>query len=498
MDKVLDVLILGAGVSGIGMACRLKSEQPNKSFAVLERRERIGGTWDLMRYPGVRSDSDMYTFGYQFMPWRSYQTLADGTSIRNYVTDTARAFDVEDCIEYGLRCTAADWDSEQQLWTVTATHEASGETRQYRARFLVSAQGYYNYDQPHRPAFVNEAAFKGQILHPQHWPEDLDYSGQKVVVIGSGATAVTMVPAMAEQAAKVTMLQRSPTYIYSLPGWDRMTELLDKVLPKAWTYAIARKRNLEIWLSVYKLCRRFPKTMRKVIVGQAERLLGDAFNPEDFDPKYNPWDERLCALPDADLYKAMRSGDAEIVTDTIDCFTENGIRLESGRELEADIIVTATGLSVQMFGGMRLNVDGQRCDPAEKMAYKSVLIQDLPNFGWIFGYINLSWTMKADMSSLYLCRLLAHMEEQGQAVVIPRDNDNMQLETSVLDQLSSGYVRRARDILPRQGKAMPWIVRHNYREDKKMMLRTPIADPAHLETQAPTTTTQAEAERHAA
>ncbi|NKF22118.1 flavin-containing monooxygenase [Solimonas marina] len=490
MSKILDVVIIGAGVSGIGMACRLKTEQPQKSFLVLERRQRAGGTWDLFRYPGVRSDSDMFTYGFQFKPWRDYRTLADGTSIRNYLGGTARDFGVADRIEYGIRCTEANWDSEQQLWTISAVYEPSGEVRHYQARFVVSAQGYYNYDQGYRPSFPDEAQFQGRIVHPQQWPEDLDYTGKKVVVIGSGATAVTLVPAMAEKAAKVTMLQRSPTYIFSLPGWDRMTQLLDKVLPDGWSFSIARKRNLEIWQSTYRICQRFPKAMRKFFVGQAKRHLGERFTMKDFNPAYEPWDQRLCAVPDANLFKSIREGRADVVTDGIERFTANGIRLKSGRELEADIIITATGLSVQMFGGMALNVDGAPYRVAEKMTYKSVLLEDLPNFGWIFGYINLSWTMKADMSSLYLCRLFAHMEQHQQAVVIPRDRDNAKLEGSMMDQLTAGYVQRAKHLLPRQGKTMPWIVRNHYQEDRRMMLRTPIADPAHLETQPPRPTTK--------
>ncbi|PPE75971.1 FAD-containing monooxygenase EthA [Solimonas fluminis] len=499
MSKILDVVIIGAGVSGIGMACRLKTEQPHKSFLVLERRQRVGGTWDLFRYPGVRSDSDMFTYGFQFKPWRDYRTLADGASIRNYLGDAAQDFGVADRIEYGIHCTAADWDSQAQLWTISATHEPSGEKRSYQARFVVSAQGYYNYDQGYRPTFRGEDQFQGQIVHPQQWPENLDYSGKKVVVIGSGATAVTLVPSMAEKAAKVTMLQRSPTYIFSLPGWDRMTQALDKLLPTGWSYAIARKRNLEIWQTTYKLCKRFPKATRRFFVGQAKRHLGERYTDKDFNPKYEPWDQRLCAVPDANLFTAIRKGRADVVTDGIERFTENGIRLASGRTLQADIIVTATGLQVQMFGGMALNVDGVPYKTAEKMAYKSVLLQDLPNFAWIFGYINLSWTMKADMSSLFLCRLFAHMDQQGQAVVIPRDRENARLETSVLDQLSAGYVQRAKHLLPRQGSKMPWIVRHNYQEDREMMLRTAIADPAHLEMQPPRpATTQPEPLRRAA
>lgn len=496
--EIVDVLVIGAGVSGIGMACRLKSKLPGKTFKVLDRRARIGGTWDLFRYPGVRSDSDMYTFGYQFRPWRSYQTLADGDSIRQYLVDTAEEYEVANNIDYQLKCESANWDSEQQCWTVSATHEPSGETRQYQARFLVSASGYYNYDHGYRPYFKNEEQFGGQIIHPQQWPEGLNYEGKKVVVIGSGATAVTLVPSMADQAAKVTMLQRSPTYIYSLPGWDRITEVLDKVLPRKVTYALARKRNLEMWQTTYKLCRRYPKAMRKFFTGQAKRLLGDKYTETDFNPSYQPWDQRLCAVPDANLYKAIRSDKAEVVTDTIAKFTENGILLNSGREIEADIVISATGLSVQLFGGMAMSVDGVPYDASKKMAYKSVLMQDLPNYAWIFGYINLSWTMKADMSSLYVCRLLEHMDEQQQAVVTPRDKVGMQLKESVMAQLNAGYVKRAEDTLPRQGKASPWIVLNNYKQDKQMMLHTTIADQQCLETEPAKSGAKTKGERDAA
>jgi cation diffusion facilitator CzcD-associated flavoprotein CzcO len=491
MKDVLDVLIIGAGVSGIGMASRLRSEMPNKTFAVLERRARIGGTWDLFRYPGVRSDSDMFTYGFKFKPWTSFRTLADGSSIRSYLGDTAREYGVSDHIQYGMHCTAADWDSKRQLWTVTATHEPTGSTRQWQARFLVSGQGYYNYDKGYRPDFPGEAHFKGQLIHPQQWPENLDYAGKRVVVIGSGATAVTVVPAMADKAAKVTMLQRSPSYVFSLPGWDRLSELMSKVLPARLNYALTRRRNLFIWRTTYKLSQRFPETMKKFFVGQAKRHIGDKFRLEDFNPAYGPWDQRLCAVPDADLFKAIGSGRAEVVTDKIQQFTETGIQLASGKHLDADIVVTATGLSVQMFGGMTMRVDGQAYNIAEKMLYKSVLCQDLPNFAWIFGYINLSWTMKADMSSLYLCRLLKHMDEHGQAVVIPRDHDNAVMQTSVMDALSAGYVQRAKHLLPRQGSVMPWVVRHNYEEDRHMMLETPIAD-TRLETAPPTRVVQLE------
>jgi monooxygenase len=481
--KPFDVVIIGAGVSGIGMASRLSVESPDHRFVILERRQRAGGTWDLFRYPGVRSDSDMFTYGFQFRPWSNCRTLADGDSIRNYVEDTARHYGVDEHIEFGMHCTAAEWDTQRQLWTITATHELSGETRQWTARFIVSGQGYYRYDQGYRPRFANEQAFQGQIVHPQHWPKDLDCAGKKVVVIGSGATAVTVVPAIAKSAAQVTMLQRSPTYIFSLPGWDRMTEVLGKVLPAERCYAIARRRNLFVWRSTYKLCQRYPKAMRWFFVGQARRHIGDRFRMEDFNPSYDPWDQRLCAVPDADLFKAIRSGKADVVTDGIVRFTAKGLELRSGRQLDADIVVTATGLELQMFGGMQLSIDGKPYDVSKKMIYKGVLLQDLPNFAWILGYVNLSWTMKADMSSLYLCRLFKHMQQHQQAVVIPRDDENSCLEESVLDALSAGYIERSNHLLPRQGRSAPWTVRHDYEEDQQMMMQTPIAD-TRLETLA--------------
>ncbi|HCH0556978.1 TPA: NAD(P)/FAD-dependent oxidoreductase [Pseudomonas aeruginosa] len=485
MNETIDVLIIGAGVSGINMACRLKAEQPHRRFLVLERRERIGGTWDLFRYPGVRSDSDMFTYGFQFKPWRDYRTLADGESIRRYLRDTARDMGVLDQIEYGIHCTSAEWDSREQRWTVTAVQAPGGEVVHYKARFIVSCQGYFSHDQGYQPQFEGQARFQGQLIHPQQWPENLDYTGKKVVVIGSGATAVTLVPALAEKAAAVTMLQRSPTYIFSLPGWDRMTQVLSKILPFGWSFALARKRNLHLWQTTYRLCKRYPKAARKFFVGQARRHLGERFTQKDFNLRYEPWDQRLCAVPDANLFTAIRSGKASVVTDGIAGFTADGIRLVSGKELKADIVVTATGLALQLFGGMRISVDGAPYDASRKMIYKSVLLQDLPNFGWVFGYINLSWTMKADMSSLYLCRLLDYLDQTGASVVIPRDRQGMALESSVMEQLSAGYVQRDKHLLPRQGRAQPWMVRNHYHQDRKMMLEMPIADPQHLETIAP-------------
>lgn len=480
MNKIHDVLIIGAGVSGIGMASRLAMHCPEKSVAILERRSRIGGTWDLFRYPGIRSDSDMYTFGFNFRPWQSYKTLADGPAIREYLADTAQHFDVQDKVHFNLKTESADWSSDEQCWTVSTHNEASGENEIYKGRFLVAATGYYNYDKGYRPQFENEQAFKGQVIHPQHWPENLDYQDKKVVIIGSGATAVTLIPSMAEKAAHVTMLQRSPTYIFAIPAFDKMTALLGKVLPEGLNYRIARKRNLLVWRKMYQACKRFPKFTRRFIINRAKKQVGDSFREEDFSPSYGPWDQRLCAAPDGDLFDAIKSGQASIATGHIDQFTENGILLKSGEELEADIIVTATGLNLQMLGGMQVNVDGAEQKLNEKMMYKGALIEDIPNMSWVIGYVNLSWTMKADLTSEYLCRLLNHMDTNNYVVARPVDHEGCRVDSSILDALEAGYVQRADATLPRQGSKAPWQVLHKYEVDKTIMLSESIADE-HLE-----------------
>ncbi len=476
MEPILDVLIIGAGVSGIGMASRLVMECPDKRIALIERRQRIGGTWDLFRYPGIRSDSDMYTFGYQFRPWSSYKTLADGKAIREYVSDTAKQYGLHDKIHFGLKTQAAEWSSADQCWTLTTLNEATGENETFRTRFLVAATGYYNYDQGYRPQFPDEERFQGQIIHPQHWPEDLDYTGKKVVVIGSGATAITLVPSMAKTAAHVTMLQRSPTYIMSIPAWDKISEVLSRVLPDSVNYRLARRRNLFVWRSMYKASKRFPAATRRLILSQARKRLGAQYKEENFSPSYNPWDQRLCAAPDGDFFDAIRSGKADVVTDTISAFTENGIRLSSGKELEADIIITATGLQVQMLGGMQMVVDGKPQDLSQKMLYRGALIEDVPNMAWVIGYVNLSWTMKADLTSEYVCRLLKHMDQRNAVVATPVDHAHCRASESILSALEAGYVQRADHTLPRQGTRAPWQVLHHYEQDKVTMLQEGIDD----------------------
>ena len=476
MSQHFDVLIIGAGLSGIGAACHLAMECPGKRVAILERRNAIGGTWDLFRYPGIRSDSDMFSFGFKFRPWNELKVLADGPAIRQYVTDTARQYGIDKQIQYGLKTIAADWSSEQRCWTVTALHEATGETRSYRASFLIGATGYYNYDQGFLPHFPGEERFKGQRIHPQHWPENLDYRGKRVVVIGSGATAVTLVPAMADEAAHITMLQRSPSYIFSVPGFDKLSAVLRHLLPEKWVYAMARKRNILIQRWLYLAARRWPEQVRKLLLAGVRGQLKDKSQMRHFTPRYMPWDERLCAVPDADLFKALNSGKASVVTDEIETFTESGIQLKSGQKLDADIIITATGLQIQVFGGTELRVDQQPRPISAAMTYKGVLMQDIPNMAWIVGYTNAPWTLKADIASHYICRLLKHMDAKGLAVATPRTSEPALENETIFGALGSGYVRRASKLLPRQGRDLPWRVLHHYERDSEMLLNQPIDD----------------------
>ena len=476
MNQNFDVLIIGAGLSGIGAACHLAMECPGKRVAILERRNTIGGTWDLFRYPGIRSDSDMFSFGFKFRPWNELKVLADGPSIRQYVSDTARQYGIDKQIQFGLKTIAADWSSEQRCWTVTALHEASGETRTYRANFLIGATGYYNYDKGFLPHFPGEERFKGQRIHPQHWPENLDYRGKRVVVIGSGATAVTLVPAMAAEAGHITMLQRSPSYIFSVPGFDKISAVLRHVLPEKWVYAMARKRNIVIQRWLYLAARRWPERVRDMLLAGVRKQLDDKSNMRHFTPSYMPWDERLCAVPDADLFKALNSGKASVVTDHIESFTETGILLKSGQTLDADIIITATGLQIQVLGGTDLRVDQQPRPVSAAMTYKGVLMQDIPNMAWIVGYTNAPWTLKADIASHYICRLLNHMDAKGLAVATPHTSESSLENETIFGALGSGYVQRASKLLPRQGRELPWRVLHHYERDTEMLVNQPIDD----------------------
>ena len=465
----LDVLIVGAGLSGIGAACHLQNRCPGKTFALLEARETIGGTWDLFRYPGIRSDSDMFTLGYSFRPWKEAKAIADGPSIRRYIHDTARDHDIDSRIRFGHRVVRAEWSSAEARWTVEAERIDTGETVKLSCGFLFMCPGYYRYDQGYTPAFEGIDRFGGQIVHPQDWPEELDYSGRRVVVIGSGATAVTLVPAMAEQAAHVTMLQRSPSYVLSLPARDPFADLVRRRLPAKVAYPIVRWKNVLLTTLFFNLSRRAPRFVRRLIRRGVERSLPPGYDVDThFNPRYDPWDQRVCLVPDGDLFAAVREGRASIVTDAIERFTENGLRLASGAELEADVVVTATGLNLQALGGMAMTVDGRAIALPDTVGYKGMMLSGVPNLALALGYTNASWTLKCDLVSEYVCRLLNRMEERGYAQCTPRAPGPSVAREPFID-LTAGYVLRSIDSLPRQGARAPWRLHQNYARDIVML-----------------------------
>ncbi|NKF23905.1 flavin-containing monooxygenase [Solimonas marina] len=455
-----DVLIVGAGLSGIGAACHLQQHCPDRRYAIVEARDAIGGTWDLFRYPGIRSDSDMYTLGYSFRPWRQAKAIADGDSIRDYIRDTARDYGVDRHIRYRHRVVHAAWSSPTSRWTVDVETDAGRV--QLQCGFLYMCSGYYRYERGYQPAFPGIERFGGRVVHPQQWTPEIDYAGQRVVVIGSGATAVTLMPEMAKQAAHVTMLQRSPTYIASLPAEDGVANALRRHLPAKTAYALARWKNVLFGIAFFQLCRRAPELVKKLLRGRARRALGADY-PIDphFAPRYNPWDQRLCAIPDGDLFAALRRGRAEIVTDHIETFTEHGIRLRSGQELTADLVVTATGLDLVALGGMSISVDGVSVDLAKTMSYKGMMCSDVPNLAFAIGYTNASWTLKCDLTAEYICRVLHYMRAHGHTRCVPRRRDPSVQEEPLID-FSSGYVQRAIDRFPKQGSRSPWKLHQNY------------------------------------
>ena len=459
MTEHTDVVIIGAGLSGIGAAAHLAMKCPEKRFVILESRADIGGTWDLFRYPGIRSDSDMFTFGFSFKPWIDDKTLADGASIMKYLREVVRDYRIEDKIRFGQRVGKLAWSSEATKWTLDVQSQG-GETSQLSCDFIYSCTGYYDYASGYDPVFPGRQDFAGTVVHPQKWPEGLDYANKKVVVIGSGATAVTLVPEMAKTAAHVTMLQRSPTYIASVPSRDTIARALRKRLPSKVAYGLTRAKNVTLGMLFYQMSRRRPAGMKKWLVGLAEKELGGRSDIKHFTPTYNPWDQRLCAVPDGDLFQVIRDGRAEVVTDHIERFTKKGILLKSGRELEADIIVTATGLKVLFLGGIEVRVDGQRVPVNEKLLYKGMMIQDVPNLALAFGYTNASWTLKADLTSEYVCRLLQHMDATGMRQCTPRPAPDVTEEPFLT--FSSGYVQRAAAELPKQGNKRPWRLYMNY------------------------------------
>jgi len=472
----VDVLIIGAGVSGIGMGCHLRRELPGKSFAILESRQAIGGTWDLFTYPGIRSDSDMHTFGYAFRPWTGTTTLADGPGIRKYIQDTAREYGVDNHVQFGHKVVSAEWSSADSRWSVEAEFADTGELVTKTARWLFCATGYYRYDKGHTPEFAGIEDFNGKVVHPQQWPSDLDYSGKRVVVIGSGATAVTLVPAMAGTAAHVTMLQRSPTYIVAVPGKDPIARLLKRYLSPLRAYSVTRTKNVFFQRLQWTLSKRYPGLMKRAIGWLAERQLPEGYDIDThFTPNYNPWDQRLCSVPDGDLFRAISKGTASVVTDRIKSFTKNGISLESGAELEADIVVTATGLDLLAFGGVQPVVDGETVDISTTIAYRGMMLTKVPNFTYAIGYTNASWTLKVDLVCDYLCRVLAHMDRSGYAACVPV-NDNPTMQTRPLLDFDAGYVQRSLHLFPREGEHEPWELSMNYLKDRKTLRDVEIED----------------------
>ena len=475
MSEHFDVVIIGAGLSGIGAGYHLQTQLPGKSYCILERREAIGGTWDLFKYPGIRSDSDMNTLGYRFRPWRSDNVLADGPAIKEYVEDTADEYAITDKIRFGAYAKHASFDSASATWTVT--FEQGGESKTITASYLWSCSGYYNYDEGHTPEFAGIEDFAGQLVHPQFWPEDLDYAGKKVVVIGSGATAVTLVPSMAGEAAHVTMLQRSPTYILSIPRTDPLGSTMRRIMPEKAAAGVARWRNVLLQAGLYHASQHLPQVVRKGI-----RKATIAQLPEDYDvdthfkPSYDPWDQRMCMVPNGDLFKSIRKGEASIVTDRIDRFTEKGIRLASGEELEADIVITATGLKLQLFGGMTAEVDGVKVEPHEHIVYKGAMLDGVPNFFFVIGYTNASWTLKADLVSEYVVRVLKEMAAKGEKLVEPVRPDGV--STVPLMSLASGYVQRATPELPQAGDRGHWQMPNNYLLDVVRLRRSKLRDGA--------------------
>jgi monooxygenase len=475
-----DVVVVGAGLSGIGAGYHLQANCPNKSYVVLEGRDCIGGTWDLFRYPGVRSDSDMFTLGYAFRPWTEAKAIAGGPSILKYVRDTARDYGIDRNIRFNTQVKRASWSSEHARWTVEAQRGPSGEPVRFTCSFLFMCSGYYKFEEGFTPHFLGTERFAGRIVHPQKWTDDIAYANKRVIVVGSGATAVTLVPELAKCAAHVTMLQRSPTYVVARPAEDPIANRLRRYLPSKIAYGITRWKNVLRGMYIYRMCKRDPERIKMLILGGVRAALGPVYDIEKhFTPRYNPWDQRLCLVPDGDLFDAIRGGRASVVTDCIETFTETGIKLQSGEELAADLIVTATGLDLQPLGGLELSVNGERVDPAKTMIYKGMMYSDVPNLASAFGYTNASWTLKCDLTCAYVCRLLNHMEKKGYRQCTPRISDQSVTPEPWVD-FSSGYIQRAVGKFPKQGSKKPWRLHQNYTLDI-MMLRFGALDDGTME-----------------
>ncbi len=484
-EPPLDVLIVGAGMSGIGLACTLARELPAKKWAIVEARERLGGTWDLFRYPGIRSDSDLYTFAFDFKPWTSRKAIAGAGEILAYLREAAAEHGVDRKIRYGHKVVAAGWDSAEALWTVTVLRSDLGAEATIRCRWLFGATGYYDYDRGYRPRFPDEEAFPGPIIHPQQWPEDFDAKGKRIAVIGSGATAVTLVPALAEEAAHVTQIQRTPSYVLPVPSEDAIADALRRWLPAKRAHAIARRKNILRQRWIYLLCQRYPQTARRVIRWANRKALPENY-PIDvhFNPPYGPWDQRLCVVPDGDLFKAIAKGRVSIVTGAIERFTKDGVRMASGETIAADVIVTATGLQLKLFGGILTRVDGVPVVPAERIVFKGTMLDGVPNFCFAIGYTNSSWTLKVGLLCRWFCRLLKALDSQGDAVCAAERPEGETGARPLLD-FGAGYVQRSLPDLPRQGSGYPWEMTFSYASDERLLTRGPVIDPAMRLSPAP-------------
>jgi len=459
-----DVVIVGAGLSGIGSAYHLQDKCPQHSYTIFEARANMGGTWDLFRYPGIRSDSDMYTLGFSFYPWKDPKAIADGPAILSYIKETASVFGIDQNIQFQRQVSEAHWDSQKQQWLLQVTALDQQETLSVTCNFLFMCSGYYDYAEPYNPPIAGAENFKGQLIHPQHWPEGLDYTGQEVVVIGSGATAVTLVPEMAKKAKGVTMLQRTPSYIMNLPSEDAMANFLKRILPAQIAHSLNRWKNILQGMLFYQVSRRWPGMIKKLLKKGIRKALGSAYQERNFDPPYQPWDQRLCLIPDEDLFQVLKEGKAKIITDTIDHIQETGLQLHSGKYLPADLIVKATGLKVQLFGGMKVFVEGQLLDTAKTHTYKGVLFGGVPNLAVAVGYTNATWTLKCDLNGQFVCKMLNHMQKNGFQSCTPRFDPTI-FDTEALLDFDAGYIKRAAAILPKQGSKAPWKVYQNYIKD---------------------------------
>jgi len=469
-----DIIIVGAGLSGVGAACHLERKNPEKSYVIFEAREELGGTWSLFKYPGIRSDSDMYTFGFSFKTWDNPKSFADAPNILKYLNEAANEYKIKDKIKYQTKVLKANFDTQNKLWSITVINKSGNEEIHY-SQFLFSCTGYYNYDEGYTPNYNGLENFEGKIIHPQHWPENLDYKNKRVVVIGSGATAVTIVPEMADETSEITMLQRSPTYVGAFPNKDKYAELFKKYFPKKVAHKLIRFKNIFVQILFFQACKIWPNYMKKLLVKAAQKKLGDFPAKPHFEPNYNPWDQRFCVAPDGDLFRAIRKGKANVITDKIDSFNKKGIKLASGKNLDADIIISATGLKLLAFGGSKISIDGVTYNPSDAITYKGLMLSGLPNCIFFAGYTNASWTLKSDLTSEYASRLFKLMDKKNYSLFMPKvENQNMSI--SPLLNLNSGYIHRSSHLFPKQGSKLPWKLYQNYFFDYTMLRINKIRD----------------------